>query len=168
MQLHINYLPASNRLLNRPQKSLCDNSDVLKAAQRSLTTFLPSSDLATFTYRVPLIWRLASANCCRLRSEPSLWLSLTGARHPANPFLSGAGGRAPPPESRQLGHNESYGRSGSRGRATRLGRTPGGLCLALPPLPDPWPRSSADSFVKRGRGSLVPARPHSCLQWPRR
>lgn len=115
MQLHINYLLASDRLLNRPQETLCDKRDVLKAARRSRTIFLLASDWATFTHRVPPIRRLASANCCRLWSEPSLWLSLPGAPHPANPFFSRAGGRAPPPESRQLGHNESYGRSGSCG-----------------------------------------------------
>lgn len=34
-----------------------------------------------------------------------------------------------------------------------------------PPAP-PVPRGSAGSFVKRGRGSLVLARPRSCFHWP--
>lgn len=167
MQLHINYLLASDRLLNRPQKTLCDKRDVLKAARRSLTIFLLASDWATFTHRVPPIRRLASANCCRLWSEPSLWLSLPGAPHPANPFFSRAGGR----RLRKAANWATMRVTGEAGavEATRSGRTSGGLRLALPPLQAPWASAAPKLhrlFVKRGRGSLAFTRPRSCLKSP--
>lgn len=147
---------------------MCDNSDVLKDAQRSPTTFLLSSDLATFTYRVPLIWRPASTNCSRLRSEPSLWLSVPGARHPANPFLSRAGGRrlrkaANWATMRVIGEAGVVGKG--RGWEGPLEASASHSHPSRPPGP-PVPRGSADSFVKRGRGSLVLARPRSCFQGP--
>ena len=146
MQLHINYLRASDRLLRRPQKSLCDDSDVLKAAQRSL--FL-SSDLATFAYRVSPIWRLAFAKCCRLGSEPSLWLSLPRDQHPANPFLSRTGGRrlrkaANWARMRVTGEAGAVG--GQRGWGGPLEASASHSHPSRPPG-SPVPQSSADSLL---------------------
>lgn len=103
-------------------------------------------------------WRAASANCSRLRSERSLWLSLPGARHPANPFLSRAGGRrlrkaANWATMRVMGEAGVVGKR--RGWEGPLEASASHSHPSRPPGP-PVPRGSADSFVKRGRGSLVP------------
>ena len=96
MQLHVNYLLTSGRLLGRLQKSFGDDGDanhyLLKAARSSPTLSL-SPALATFAYRLPPTWRLASANCCWLKSKSPRGYPYEGARHLANPLRSQASGR---------------------------------------------------------------------------
>lgn len=148
-------------------------TDVLKATPRLPTMSFTVLRFGNFSLSGPPTWRLASADCCWLGSESSPRVSLTRSPAPCK-SLPLQGGR---PGERRLRNAANWASLRAAGEAGAVGGrrgSEGPLEVSVThSYYSPAPCASASPrlqrlFVKRGRGSLALARPHSCLAVPPR
>lgn len=170
MQLHINYLPTSERLFGRQQKSFVRRlmlvTDTVKATQRSQTMPFTVFRFGNFGLEGPPIWKLASVNCCWLGSESSPCLCLP---EPSTLQIASRTGDRRLRKAANWASLRVVGEAGAVGGRRGFERL---LESSVPhSYPSPGPCASASwklrrLFVKRGRGSLALTRPRSCLWCP--
>ena len=159
LQLHITYLPTSERLFGRQQKSFVRRlmlvTDTVKATQRSQTMPFTVFRFGNFGLEGPPIWKLASVNCCWLGSESSPCLCLP---EPSTLQIASRTGDRRLRKAANWASLRVVGEAGAVGGRRGFERL---LESSVPhSYPSPGPCASASwklrrLFVKRGRGSLA-------------